>query len=64
LTFTSVTSLDPENRQLLIAERHELRGPGGEQISGYRFVMRCWERPELDMLLARHGDASLAADAV
>src|SRR5262245_59204052 len=55
LTFTSVTALDPENCQLLISERHELIGPGGERASDYRFVMRCWERAELDMLLARHG---------
>jgi SAM-dependent methyltransferase len=55
LTFTSVTALDPENRQLLISERHELVGQSGERASAYRFVMRCWERAELDMLLARHG---------
>ena len=55
LTFTSVTALDPENRQLLISERHELSGPGGDRASDYDFVMRCWERAELDMLLARHG---------
>jgi SAM-dependent methyltransferase len=55
LTFTSVTALDPENRQLLISERHELIGQGGERASDYHFVMRCWERAELDMLLARHG---------
>jgi SAM-dependent methyltransferase len=55
LTFTSVTALDPEHRQLLISERHELIGPGGERASDYHFVMRCWERAELDMLLARHG---------
>jgi SAM-dependent methyltransferase len=55
LTFTSVTALDPENRQLLISERHELIGLGGQQASVYHFVMRCWERAELDVLLARHG---------
>jgi SAM-dependent methyltransferase len=55
LTFTSVTALDPENRQLLISERHELIGQGAERASDYQFVMRCWERAELDMLLARHG---------
>ncbi|HEY1308030.1 MAG TPA: class I SAM-dependent methyltransferase [Vicinamibacterales bacterium] len=55
LTFTSVTALDPENRQLLISERHELIGPGGERASEYCFVMRCWDRTELDMRLARHG---------
>jgi SAM-dependent methyltransferase len=55
LTFTSVTVLDPENRQLVISERHELVGRGNERVSDYRFVMRCWERSELDTLLARHG---------
>lgn len=55
LIFTSITALDPERRQLLIAERHELIGKGREQASDYRFVMRCWERAELDALLARHG---------
>jgi hypothetical protein len=55
LTFTSVTALDPENRQLLISERHELIGQGGDRASDYQFVMRCWERAELDTLLAKHG---------
>ena len=55
LTFTSVTALDPENRQLLISERHELIDEGGERISDYHFVMRCWEKEELKTLLARHG---------
>jgi hypothetical protein len=55
LTFTSITALDAERRQLLISERHELIGQGGERVSDYRFVMRCWERAELDLLLARHG---------
>jgi hypothetical protein len=34
--------LDPENRQLLISERHELIKDGAERISDYHFVMRCW----------------------
>jgi SAM-dependent methyltransferase len=55
LTFTSVTTLDPENRQLLISERHELIDHGEERVSQYHFVMRCWEREELNALLARHG---------
>src|SRR4029434_6400149 len=54
-TFTSVTALDPANHQLLISERHELTGRGDERVSDYRFVMRCWERSELDVLLGRHG---------
>lgn len=60
LTFTSVTTLDPENRQLLISERHELVGQAGERTGDYRFVMRCWERAELDMLLERHGFCNIA----
>ena len=44
LTFTSVTTLDPENRQLLISERHELIEQGEARVSDYHFVMRCWER--------------------
>lgn len=55
LTFTSVTALDPEHRQLLISERHELIVQGDERVSDYRFVMRCWERAELDRRLARSG---------
>lgn len=55
LTFTSITAIDAEKRQLLISERHELCGKGGEQASDYRFVMRCWDRAELDTLLTRHG---------
>jgi len=55
LTFTSITALDAENRQLLISERHELAGDGTERISDFHFVMRCWERAELDVLLTRHG---------
>ena len=55
LTFTSVTALDPENRQLLLSERHELIEEGAKRISDYHFVMRCWEKEELNVLLARHG---------
>jgi SAM-dependent methyltransferase len=55
LTFTSVTALDPENHQLLLAERHELVADDGEHVSEYHFVMRCWEVDELGSLLARHG---------
>jgi len=60
LTFTSVTALDPENRQLLISERHELVEHGKARVSTYQFVMRCWERDELRMLLARHGFARVS----
>jgi SAM-dependent methyltransferase len=55
LTYTSVTELDAEHRLLLISERHELVGQGDERASDYQFVMRCWEREELSVLLARHG---------
>jgi SAM-dependent methyltransferase len=55
LTFTSVTALDPDNRQLLISERHELIADDAERTSDYHFVMRCWEQGELDARLARHG---------
>jgi SAM-dependent methyltransferase len=55
LTFTSVTELDAEHRLLLISERHELVGQGEERVSDYQFVMRCWDREELNMLFARHG---------
>jgi len=55
LTFTSITTLDPARHQLLICERHELVGKGPAQARDYSFVMRCWERAELDALLTRHG---------
>jgi SAM-dependent methyltransferase len=60
LTFTSVTALDAANRQLLVSERHELSGQGSVAVSDYHFVMRCWERAELDVLLARHGFGQVA----
>jgi SAM-dependent methyltransferase len=60
LTFTSVTTVDPDNRQLLVSERHELAGDGGERVSDYQFAMRCWERDELSVLLARHGFGDIA----
>ena len=55
LTFTSVTELDVDNRLLLVSERHELVSNGEVRVSDGRFVMRCWERDELDARLARHG---------
>jgi len=54
LTFTSVTALDHENRQLLISEQHELVTSGQTHVRDYNFVMRCWERDEINTLLARH----------
>jgi SAM-dependent methyltransferase len=60
LTFTSVTELDRENRQLLISERHALVHRGVERVSDYQFIMRCWDRRELSAALARHGFGSIA----
>jgi SAM-dependent methyltransferase len=60
LTFTSVTALDHEHRKLLISERHELVTRGEERVSDYNFVMRCWERDELNILLARHHFGNLS----
>ena len=54
LTFTSVTALDHEQRQLLISEQHELVTPGQTYVSDYNFVMRCWELDEINTLLRRH----------
>jgi SAM-dependent methyltransferase len=55
LTFTSITKLDPENRQLLVSERHALNEHGDERSSEYEFVMRCWTRDELAGALQRSG---------
>ena len=60
LTFTSITELDPENRQLLLSERHELARDGETLTSDYSFVMRCWTREELDSTLSRHGFGCIA----
>lgn len=60
LTFTSVTELDRENRQLLISERHALVHRGVERVSDYQFVMRCWDHRELSAALARHGFGNIA----
>ena len=60
LTFTSITAPDPENRQLLISEQHELIKDGAARISDYHFVMRCWEKEELDTRLSRHGFESVS----
>ena len=60
LTFTSVTELDPENRRLLLAERHTLVAEGGERSSDYQFVMQCWTRSELHSNLTRCGFGKIA----
>ena len=55
LTFTSVTELNANDRQLVLTERHVLTDHGRERSSDYRFVMQCWTREELDSYLARSG---------
>jgi SAM-dependent methyltransferase len=55
LTFTSITTVDRAGRRLVLAERHQLVHRGEEHIVECQFVMRCWERSELDALFARHG---------
>ena len=55
LTFTSVTELNANDRQLVLTERHTLNDHGHERSSDYRFVMRCWTRDELDSYLTRSG---------
>ena len=42
LTFTSVTELNANDRQLVVTERHTLNEHGRERSSDYRFVMQCW----------------------
>jgi SAM-dependent methyltransferase len=60
LTFTSVTELDPQNRRLLLSERHVLVDESQERSSDYQFVMRCWTREELECGLAKGGFDSVA----
>jgi len=60
LTFTSITKLDRENRQLLLSERHTLVTDGQERFSDYQFVMRCWTREELESGLERAGFGEVA----
>jgi SAM-dependent methyltransferase len=55
LTFTSMTAVDRSKRQLRLAERHALVHRGEEHVVEYEFVMRCWERGELDAVLVQHG---------
>ena len=55
LTFTSVTELNANDRQLVLTERHTLNDHGHERSSDYRFVMQCWTRDELDSYLTRSG---------
>jgi SAM-dependent methyltransferase len=60
LTFTSTTELDPERQQLLLSETHTLVNDAGEHSSDYRFVMRCWTRPELESVFERGGFGAIA----
>jgi len=55
LTFTSITVPDTETRRLMISERHELIDQGAHRIREHQFVMRCWEREELEVFLTRYG---------
>jgi SAM-dependent methyltransferase len=55
LTFSSVTDLDRENRQLVLSERHTLVEGSQERSSNYHFVMRCWTRGELQSGLSKSG---------
>jgi SAM-dependent methyltransferase len=56
LTFRSVTRLDHPTRRLNISEKHTLKTPdGGERVSTYDFVMRCWTREELQSRLTAAG---------
>ena len=55
LTFSSVTDLDPENRRLLLSERHTLVDGSQERSSDYQFVMRCWTPAELQSCLTSAG---------
>lgn len=60
LTFRSVTRLDHQTRRLHISERHTLQTPGGgEDVSDYEFVMRCWTREELQSRLTAAGFESV-----
>jgi SAM-dependent methyltransferase len=60
LTFTSVTELDPANRQLIISERHTLSDEGHEQVRDYVFAMRCWTRDEVNVSLSVSGLSTVA----
>jgi SAM-dependent methyltransferase len=59
LTFTSVTQLDPENRCLLISERHTLDDGREERSYDHSFVMRCWMRDEVHLHLRARGFTSI-----
>jgi SAM-dependent methyltransferase len=60
LSFTSVTELDREKRQLLVSETHTLASAAGERSSDYQFVMRCWTRAELETGFERNSFGTAA----
>jgi ubiquinone/menaquinone biosynthesis C-methylase UbiE len=55
LTFRSVTTLDPRQHQLHVAERHTLTTADGDTVATYDFAMRCWTREELQQHLTHAG---------
>jgi SAM-dependent methyltransferase len=55
LTFRSLTQLDHQQRQLLVAEQHTLKRGGVETSAAYDFIMRCWTREELHHHLTQAG---------
>jgi len=56
LTFTSVTTLDPDTHRLVVTERHTLEGA---RSSDYRFIMQCWTYDELQSSLQAAGLGSV-----
>ncbi len=59
LSFRSVTELDPEQRRLLVTERHALALDGDETVASFRFIMKCWSRDEVEDRLVRAGFRAL-----
>lgn len=55
LTFTSVTTVDTDNRLLLLSERHTVIDAAHERSAEYQFAMRCWTRAELAARLMKGG---------
>jgi SAM-dependent methyltransferase len=59
LTYRSVTQLDHQHHQLLVAERHTLQKDGVETVAAYDFRMRCWTQEELHRRLTRAGYSAI-----
>ena len=55
-----MTTLDPAQRRLIVAEQHILTNDTGEVTCEYEFVMRCWTTGELESALATNGFGSAA----